>query len=83
MVAAAATGLAACESNGPAKPRPDASDAKQTQDVGMGGGICAVAIKLDAALPADVATVDSEAIDGDQGIDWDAYTYVGGVCIPL
>ena len=83
MVAAAATGLAACESNGPAMPRPDASDAKQTQDVGMGGGICAVEFKLDAALPADVAAVDSEAIDGDHVIDRDAYTYVGGVCAPL
>ena len=82
MVAAAATGLAACESNGPVQPRPDAGDAKQTQDAGVGGGLCPVEFKLDAALPADVATIDSEAIDGDQAIEWDAYTYGGGICMP-
>ena len=81
MVAAAATGLAACESSGPAKPQPDAGDAKQVQDLGVGGGLCAIEIKLDASTPADATGVDGEAIDGGQVIDWDAYTYVGGVCM--
>jgi uncharacterized protein len=72
-VAAAVASMAACESNSPAKPRPDASDAKQVQDLGVG--------KPDAATPVDATGVDSEAIDGGQVIDWDAYTYVGGVCM--
>jgi len=72
-VAAALAGMAACQSNSPAKLRPDASDAKQVQDLGVG--------KPDAAPPVDTAGVDGEAIDGGHVIDWDAYTYVGGVCM--
>jgi len=67
VFAAAATGLAACESSGP--PRPDAGDARP-----------AVEIKVDAAPPADVAGIDSQVVDGDDGIAWDAYYFGGGVC---
>jgi hypothetical protein len=78
-VVAAAAGLAACESNGPAKPRPDASDAKQVQDLGVGGGICAIVVKLDAAPPADAAAIDSQALDGDEA-DTEDFFPSGGTC---
>ena len=78
-VVAAAAGLAACESNGPGKLRPDASDAKQVQDLGVGGGICAIVVKLDAAPPADAAAIDSQALDGDEA-DAEDFFPPGGTC---
>jgi uncharacterized protein len=75
MVAAAAAGLAACEGNSPARPRPDAGDAKPAVEIKVD------AAPPDASLPVDVASIDSEIVDGDDEIDWDAYYYGGGVCL--
>lgn len=89
-VVAAVTGLAACQNQSPLPPKPDGGDAGQTRDVGVGGGICAVQIDWDALAPvdsaierhsADTASIDSQAIDGDDADKEDAsWVPVGGVC---
>jgi len=92
MLAAAVTGMAACQSNGPMDVKPDAaSDSAQTRDVGIGGGICALQIDRDALAPADLlppgtddASSGGSAIDGDQADTADAYLSGGGVCpVPI
>ncbi len=87
VVATAVTGLAACQQSTPLQARPDASDANQTRDVGIGGGICAVqlnpdAVPLDDILPsnADGGDAGGQAVDADQSDAEDAYLPVGGVC---
>jgi hypothetical protein len=88
LLAAAVTGMAACQSNGPMNVKTDASnDTNQTLDVGIGGGICAIQIDRDALGPAeplpsgtDDASDGGLAIDGDQADTADAYVSVGGLC---
>ena len=88
LLAAAVTGMAACQSNGPVNAETDAgSDTNQTRDVGIGGGICAMQIDRDALGPAeplpsgtDDASDGGSAIDGDQADTADAYVPIGGIC---
>jgi hypothetical protein len=88
VLAAAVTGMAGCQTNGPMNMRADASrDVNQTRDVGMGGGICAIQIDFDALAPKDLlppgtddASDAGSAIDGEEADTADAYASVGGVC---
>jgi hypothetical protein len=88
VLAAAVTGLTACQANGPMNLRADASrDTNQTRDVGMGGGICAVQIDFDALAATDLplsdtadAASDGSSIDGEEVDTADAYAPVGGIC---
>jgi radical SAM protein with 4Fe4S-binding SPASM domain len=79
-VAAALTGLAACESSS-TQAKPDASDANQTHDAGIGDELRdgqfdrAPQILLDAAGPDAGQTIDADQLDSQ-----DSYLPIGGMC---